>query len=185
MAPPSSPAALRRSVRLALLTAVAVSLGYTLMTLPVELVTFTIVLSGVLCGIRGGVAVGLMTQFIYGGFNPLGSSFSMPWLFAAQLLGAGLAGLAGGLLSPLLIRPGRSAVILSALAGLLLTALSQLLLSLSFALVSGEPGVFWAWLLAGSVFTGGYLAWNTGVFTLLPAVARRLRPSFRDGEVEA
>jgi biotin transporter BioY len=41
-------------VRLALLTAVAVSLGYTLMTLPVELVTFTVVLSGVLCGARGG-----------------------------------------------------------------------------------------------------------------------------------
>jgi hypothetical protein len=122
-----------------------------------------------------------MTQFIYGGFNPLGSSFSMPWLFAAQLLGMGLAGLAGGLLAPLLLRPGKPALILAALLGLVLTALSQLLLSLSFALVSQEPGVFWTWLLTGSVFTGGYLVWNAGVFTLLPGVARGWPPcSFRD-----
>lgn len=181
MSPPSSPAALRRSVRLALLTAVAVSLGYTLMTLPIELVTFTVVLSGLLCGPRGGLAVGLMTQFIYGGFNPLGSSFAMPWLFAAQLLSMGLAGLAGGLFAPLLLRPWRLAAFLSSLLGLVLTLVAQLLLSLSFALVSDEPGVFWTWLLTGSVFTGGYLVWNAGVFSLLPAVARRLAPAFRDG----
>ncbi|MCA9787517.1 MAG: ECF transporter S component [Candidatus Delongbacteria bacterium] len=183
MTPASSPAALRRSVRLALLTAVAVSLGYTLMTLPIELVTFTVVLAGVLCGPRGGLAVGLMTQFIYGGFNPLGSAFGMPWLFAAQLLGMGTAGLLGGILAPFLRRPGWSASLLASLLGLLITAFSQALLSLSFAVVSENPGVFWTWLLTGSVFTVGYLAWNAMVFALLPSLSRRLQGSFMDEDL--
>ena len=38
-----------------------------------------------------------------------------------------------------------------------------------------DIGTFWGWLLAGSVFTLSYIAWNTAVFSLLPDILRQLR----------
>ena len=72
---------------------------------------------------------------------------------------------------------------LASLLGLLITAFSQALLSLSFAVVSENPGVFWTWLLTGSVFTVGYLAWNAMAFALLPSLSRRLQGSFMDEDL--
>ncbi len=163
-----------RSVQIALFSAVAVALGFLLMGTPVELVTLTICLAGVIRGPRAGLAVGLIVQLIYRGFHPFGSSFALPLLFLFQLLDGALAGLVGGTLRSILLRGGLGARLLSALAGLLLTLASQAGASLSFALQSGGMDTFLGWLIAGSVFTLSYIVWNTAVFSLLPDLLREL-----------
>ena len=74
---------LTKLVRAAMFAALAVGLGYSLMLVPnIELITVIIFLSGLTLGIRWGILVGAVSEFIFSAMNPLGSSLMFPPLIA-------------------------------------------------------------------------------------------------------
>ncbi len=96
---------LTKLVRAAMFAALAVGLGYSLMLVPnVELITVIIFLSGLTLGIRWGILVGAVSEFIFSAMNPLGSSLMFPPLIAAQIISMIIVGLAGGLLRPVFFK---------------------------------------------------------------------------------
>ena len=83
--------------------ALAVALGYTLMLIPnVELITVVVFLSGLTLGIKWGMFVGGLSEFIFSAMNPLGSGLIFPPLIAAQISSMIFIGFAGGILRPFL-----------------------------------------------------------------------------------
>ena len=91
-----------RSSRLAftaLFAALAAALGFAGALVPnVELITLAVFLGGVATGVGAGIAIGVIAEFVFSILNPLGPA--LPFVFAAQLLGMGIAGAAGGILAP-------------------------------------------------------------------------------------
>jgi energy-coupling factor transport system substrate-specific component len=165
----------RKVIRAALFTALSVALGFLLAAVPnVELMTLSVFLAGVFCGPRAGVFVGVLSESLFSMLNPLGPA--LPPLLAAQLMGFGLVGLAGGLLGPRL-RPGRpGGVAASALAGFILTLIYDALTNAATAFIALGPrrlaegigGVF----VAGILFMVIHVGVNTAVFAaaVLPVV---------------
>lgn len=77
-------------------TALAVSLGYLLSFIPnLELITSTIFLCGILCGLKAGAITGLLSFSIFGFLNPYGPS-PLP-LLISQIIGGVTAGIMGGI----------------------------------------------------------------------------------------
>ena len=96
---------LTKLVRAAMFAALAVGLGYSLMLVPnIELITVIIFLSGLTLGIRWGILVGAVSEFIFSAMNPLGSSLMFPPLIAAQIISMIIVGLSGGLLRPVFFK---------------------------------------------------------------------------------
>ena len=82
--------------RIAMFVAVGIVLGLTLSAIPnVELVTAVCFVAGFLLGPSAGVLVGGLTEALFAGFHPMGSSFGV--LLASQVVGMALAGALGGL----------------------------------------------------------------------------------------
>lgn len=174
----------RKVIRAALFTALSVALGFLLAAVPnVELITLSIFLGGVFCGPRVGSLVGVLSEFFFSLLNPLGPA--LPPLFAAQLVGFGLVGLAGGLLGPRL-RPGRAgAVVASALAGFILTLIYDALTNAATALIAlgtrrlaeGLGGVF----VAGALFMVIHVGVNTAVFAAAVVPVVRVANAWQRG----
>jgi len=81
---------------MALFAALAVALGYALVSVPnLELVTLVFFLSGFFLGPLSGVVTAAVGEFLYSTFNPLGAA-PFPILLA-QILGMSLVAAAGGL----------------------------------------------------------------------------------------
>jgi hypothetical protein len=160
----------RPIIRAALFTALSVALGFLLAAIPnVELMTLTVFMSGVFCGVRLGGIVGTLSILFHSILNPLGPA--PPPLLAAQVAGFCIIGVAGGLAGPR-IRPGRSGGIIgSAVLGFVLTLLYDVLTTLATAFIAlgagtGVEGV-------GKIFVAGagFVAWHVGVNTAIFAVA--------------
>jgi hypothetical protein len=91
--PRRSPLVLSRA---AMFVAVGIVLGLALSSVPnVELVTAVCFVAGFLLGPSAGVLVGGLTEALFAGFNPLGSSFGV--LLLMQVIGMAAAGALGGL----------------------------------------------------------------------------------------
>jgi hypothetical protein len=157
----------REVIRAALFVALSVAFGFLLAAVPnVELMSLSIFLGGVFCGARAGLVVGLLSEFFFSLLNPLGPA--LPQLFAAQVLGFGLVGFAGGILGRRLARAGIGAIVTSALAGLILTLVYDALTNVATAAIACGPrhlreclaGVF----LAGALFMAIHAVVNTAVF---------------------
>ncbi len=174
----------RKVIRAALFTALSVALGFLLAAVPnVELMSLSVFLGGVFCGPRVGSLVGVLSESLFSLLNPLGPA--LPPLFAAQLAGFALVGLVGGLLGPRL-RPGRSgAVLVSALAGLVLTLIYDALTNAATAfialgprrLVEGLGGVF----VAGALFMVIHVGVNTAVFAAAVVPVVRVAHAWQRG----
>ena len=174
----------RKAIRAALFTALSVALGFLLAAVPnVELMTLSVFLAGIFCGPRAGILVGVVSESLFSLLNPLGPA--LPPLFAAQLVGFGLVGLAGGLLGPRL-RPGRSgAVVASALAGFALTLVYDTLTNAATALIALGPrrmaeglgGIF----AAGALFMGIHVGVNTAVFAAAVVPVLRVAQAWQKG----
>ncbi|MBM4118736.1 hypothetical protein FJ251_13580 [bacterium] len=157
---------MRRTVRIALVAALAAALGFLFAPLPnVELFSFSLFVGGSLLGLTGGGAAALLAVTLYYGLNPYGSSLALPLLFAAQLL-AGLAIATLGALYARLLPVGRGAPWLRRLALLPFALLAALALpvlpSLAYLLVAG--GAWEGWAALGVLMTAGSLAVNLIVF---------------------
>ena len=83
--------------RIAMFVAVGLVAGLALSAIPnVELVTAVCFVAGFLLGAgRRGCSCGGLTEALFAGFHPMGSSFGL--LLVAQVLGMALAGLAGAM----------------------------------------------------------------------------------------
>ena len=87
-----------RIVLISTFTALSIVSGYMLVMLPnIEVFTLMIFLSGFILGKRDGAIIGLMSAFIFGFFNPLGSSMIDLFLFSVQLIYYTSVGFIGGL----------------------------------------------------------------------------------------
>ena len=81
--------------RIASFVAVGLVAGLTLSAVPnVELVTAVCFCSGYLLGAPAGLLTGALTEALFGGFHPMGSSMGL--LLVAQVIGMATAGTLGG-----------------------------------------------------------------------------------------
>ena len=170
---------LTKLVRAAMFAALAVGLGYSLMLVPnIELITVIIFLSGLTLGIRWGILVGAVSEFIFSAMNPLGSSLMFPPLIAAQIISMIIVGLAGGLLRPVFFKKKLSffRIVTIGLTGFLLTFIFDSLTTLSYPIGSGfDWPQIWGIYLSGIGFTIVHQLSNGFIFAVgVPGVVKYL-----------
>ena len=148
--------------------ALAVTLGYALVYVPnIELVTATIFMSGYFLGIRKGIVVGAVAEFIFSLIHPLGAS--APPLLIAQVLSMVLVGFCGGVIGRWqLIQKIWFRIFIFAFMGFSLTLIFDVLTTLSFVVfLSGTSlSKIIATFSIGSLFYFTHLIGNTIVFSL-------------------
>lgn len=162
----------RRATLAALMVALIVAAGYSLVAVPnVELVTFLVFASGFLLATRLGALVGAFAWGLYSTLNPMG--VAVPPVLVAQVACGALVGAAGGFVGPkILERKSRLlGMLLSGLTGLSLTLIFQVVVNAAafFAAVGTDERTFTAlriFVVAGMAFTAMHLVWNAAVFTL-------------------
>ena len=157
----------------ALFAALAVALGYLLISVPnVELLSFTVFASGVILGRLRGALVGALAMAIYSALNPAGSGLGIPTLYVAQIAATAVIGMAGGVSAPLWRNGGGlSLALVSGGTGLVLTALYQSAVILGLAAASPEfrTGAM-AVLVSNAFFSLVHLFSNTAIFAVLAPV---------------
>jgi hypothetical protein len=167
----------------AILVALAVALGLLLLAVPnVELITFTIFVSGAVLGRWRGATVGALAWAIFSGVNPYGSGLAFPPLYVAQVLAGALIGLAGGAIGGLWSGsrrglPAAGGVAAAGGVGFVLTAVYQSGVILGIAVASPEyrTGIMAA-IAANAFFSLIHLVSNTVIFAVLtPVVLPRLK----------
>jgi hypothetical protein len=174
----------RRALLATLLVAVAVSLGVSLSAVPnVELLSFTVFLSGFLLGSRYGAAVGAVAAALFSTFNPLGAA--LPPIVVAQALGESLVGAAGGAAGPALTRlPGRALSCAAAGGvGLALTLVYDVLTNVgAYATIAGERSIeaLVKFVAGGILFLGLHIVWNTALFAVALVPTLRVLSRFRE-----
>jgi hypothetical protein len=169
----------RKIAELAVFVALVVALGYALAGVPnVELMTLATFVSGTTLGSRSGAFVGAAAMGIYSSLNPYG--LAPPPVFAAQVIGMGITGLAGGA-----ARghggEGRGARLLASipLGGVIgagLALLYDALTNLGTAWSIGMLRDPWPVVAGGIAFGAWHVAWNAVVFAVAaPALIAALR----------
>jgi len=163
----------------AILIALAVAIGYVFLLIPnVEFLTATIFISGYLTGRARGLVIGMVAEFLFSIFNPVGAP-ALP-LLAAQMAGMGLTGLCGGALRPLnwLDRGSTGTALIFGATGWMLTAVYDVLtnLSIGWMMAGDDWSKVRALLIAGLGFSLVHWLGNTLGFALIvPRLLRRMR----------
>jgi hypothetical protein len=124
--------------RVSAFTAVGIALGLVLAGVPnVELVTAVCFIAGFLLGMRAGILTGALTETLFAGFHPMGSSLG--FILAAQVIGMAFAGALGGLVVLLAgeMRGGVRYFSIIVLSGVLATIFFDFLTNLAFPLMAG------------------------------------------------
>lgn len=154
----------RRLAYAALLVALGLTGAYAESIPNLESLTLVAFCSGVLLGVRDGVAVGGLTMLLFTLLNPYGPA--PPWVMLAQVLGMALAGAAGAWFG----RAGgprwparRRAVVLSILA-VVLTTIYDLMTNIASGLVFGQMRLV---LLAGIPFSLWHIGFNVALFAVI------------------
>lgn len=161
----------RRATLAGLLVALNLAAGFALAGIPnVELLTLLVFLSGFLLGTGSGALIGAASWGLFSAFNPMGAA--VPPVLAAQVVGGGLIGAAGGFLGPLFLRfPHRAAAVAAcALTGAVLTLMFQVLVNaVAFWVFTDDraAGAMWVFIAGGIAFTLTHLIWNTAVFLVV------------------
>lgn len=147
------------------------SMGLAFVLIPnIELVTLVAFLGGSAMGVRKGFIAAVLGEAIFSAINPIGSGLGFPILYAFQITSIGLAGLVGGLVSPLLLRINSNFLnaLLLGCVGFLLTLFYDVMTALSLPLATGiTEGTIWGSISAGLVFYFAHMASNTVLFFLL------------------
>jgi uncharacterized membrane protein len=129
-----------------------------------ELLTLVVFCSGVLLGVRDGMLVGAITEFIYSVLNPYGAVH--PLVTVSQVLGMMAAGLAGGLSArigvPSMPTPARIAALVAVAA--IVTIFFDLITNLATAVLFGQ---LVPTLIGGVPFALWHLFWNIVLFAVL------------------
>lgn len=166
---------IRRLILSAIFIALAVAGGLTLFALPgVEVVTATVFLAGFMLGAMRGFIVGVIAEFLYTFFNPLGPV--APPLMMAQIAGMALSGLAGGFTAKSFTKRFPPIPVFTAL-GIFLTLFFDLATTLAFGLTINQAfnGLLAALTIGAPIYLT-HLATNTLIFSVLvPILARRLQ----------
>ena len=162
--------------------ALVMTVGYSLVHIPnVELVTLIIFLAGYLMGIKYGLIVGIVGEFLFSALNPFGSGLLFPPMLFAQVLSMGFVGFAGGLIGKWFPsnRFSKKYILIFGLTGFLITLIYDIFVSAAYPIASGfginqTIGL----ILSGIVFSIMHIAMNVMVFsTLLPIIVLRLKRS--------
>jgi len=160
----------RRLSLMALWSGMLVVVGLVFAFIPnLELVTLTAFLGGIALGPRRGLILAVVGEGLFSAMNPIGSGLGFPILFLMQIFAIGLAGLAGGLVGPLLEKFNSPLIhsLVMAGCGLLLTLIYDLLTALSLPLSSGIiEGTLLGSVLAGMAFFVLHLVSNTLLFAI-------------------
>ena len=164
---------------LGIFIALILGLGYALALVPnVELVTALIFLSGVLMGVRKGIFVGIVGEFLFSALNPAGSGLLFLPMLLTQIVAMSLVGATGGIVRNYVIRwqPNFKNIVIIGLIGLLLTLFYDIIVSLAFPVSAGfDIGKIVATVSAGVVFSVMHLVANTFTFIfLVPLTAKRI-----------
>ena len=166
----------RRIVLAALFTAIGVALGRLMAGIPnVELVTLSVFVGGVFCGMRAGAAIGALVMLVHSLLNPLGPA--PPPLLPAQMAGFALAGIAGGFLGRRSRLAGARGALAAGAAGFAVTLVYDALTTLATAFIALGAGGFargvWGVAAAGLVFAAIHVGVNTALFAVAvpPVVA--------------
>ena len=159
--------------------AMVVGLGYSLVLVPnVELVTAMIFLSGVLMGVKRGMIVGIVGEFIFSSINPVGSGLLFPPMLVAQVVAMGVVGATGGVLQNYIIKcePKLRHTITIGIVGFILTFIYDAFVSLAFPIAAGfKSREILGVVAAGIAFNAVHLVANTAVFIILvPVAAKRV-----------
>lgn len=170
--------------RTATFVAVGIVAGLALSAVPnVELVTAVCFAAGFLLGPAGGALTGALTEMLFAGFHPMGSSLGI--LLAAQIVGMTLAGLTGAVARALAgsRRRGIRYIVLVVFSGAAATVLFDALTNLAFPIAAGfSPSQTLVSLAAALPFAAIHLVSNVFVFSLivvplLPRLERILVPT--------
>jgi len=167
-------AAVRQAVLLGLFAGTGIGLGYMLSALPgLELMSTNAALAGAALGPLGGAAVGMVALVVYSLGSPFGPP--VPLMLIAQALGMGLAGLAGGVVGPAVVRRGvgPGALLGAGVAGALVALTIDLLTNLAVAVQFAMPMTV---VLAGGAAIAALHAGTVAVAwaLLLPLLSGRL-----------
>jgi hypothetical protein len=174
----------RRALLATLLVAVAVSMGLVLSAVPnVELLSFTVFLSGFLLGPRYGATVGIFAAALFSTFNPLGAG--LPPLVVAQAVGQAVTGVAGGSTGARLAEVSKRtlACLLAGGLGLALTLFYDVLTSVgAYVTIAGEKSIqgLVKFVAGGLLFAGLHIVWNTALFSLALVPTLRVLGKFRE-----
>jgi hypothetical protein len=164
---------LRRLAQSGGLLAAAFALKYPLIGIPnVEPLTLAFFALGYAYGARWGAFVGIVGEGAFATFNPLG--MPIPQVWAAQILGMALAGIAGGLIRPFFdpVRSARIRAAFAAVAGIAVTLVFDTVTNLAFAV---SIGPFWPVMIAAIPFAAIHLLSNALLFALVfPILSRWL-----------
>ncbi len=171
-----------RIVLISIFSALAIVLGYALISLPnIELFTLMIFLGGFILGRRDGLIIGLISSFIFVFFNPWGSS-QLP-LFTYQITHYSLTGFLGGVMQTYLkkndsFKPKEDLytlrlMIFFGFIGLLITLMFDIISTLIGSLINYgfniEPLILS--YISGIPFTLAHLIGNTlGFIFILPGL---------------
>ncbi len=148
--------------------AVGVVSGLALAGIPnVELVTATIFVAGNILGSSAGALTGALTELIFAGFHPMGSSMGI--LLLSQVVGMSLAGAIGGISAPVIIRlSGGVRMVAVAVLGFAVTLMYDLLTNLAYPLAAGFSfSQIAPYLIAGVPFAIIHCMSNMIVFAVL------------------
>jgi hypothetical protein len=155
--------------RLAMFVALGLVAGLALSGVPnVELVTAICFIAGFMLGPVAGMIAGGLTEALFAGFNPMGSSFGL--VLVAQVIGMMLAGLAGSLAAVLVRGREKGLWYASVMVGLgiFVTLVFDLITNLAFPLMAGfSVSELWVTLAAGVPFALIHLVSNTLVFLII------------------
>ena len=171
----------RMVILAALFIALSVALGFLLAGIPnVELMTLTVFIAGIFCGVRLGSAIGAFSILLFSLLNPLGPAPAP--LLVAQVAGFVLIGSGGGLIGPHLAPARASSVVASAAAGFALTLGYDVLTTVATAFIALGASRFIEGLrgiaVAGIVFVAWHVGINTAIFAVaVPALMRAVRAS--------
>lgn len=158
-----------------LFTALGVSLGYLLATIPnIELITTSVFISGFLTGPLPGSIIGAMTMGLYSLLNPYG--MAPPPLFLAQVLCYTFIGFSAGLIAKKIKTINWKTALLFGFMGLFYTVLYAAITTMAYVLTAGNENVLiWGSLVQGLGFYVAHMISNTLFFvSILPVVLTRL-----------
>lgn len=170
--------------RIAMFVAIGIVSGLALSGVPnVELVTAVCFVAGFMLGTSAGLLTGALTELLFAGFHPMGSSAGP--LLAAQVIGMALAGVAGAAAWKIVgaRRSGRGFIITVTALGVAVTFVFDLLTNLAFSVVAGfSVSQMMVPLVAAAPFAAVHLLSNALVFILvvvplLPRLERALKIS--------
>lgn len=156
--------------RAASFVAVGIALGYLLAPVPnVELVTATCFCCGYLLGPGAGLLCSMLTEALFAGFHPMGSTFGLT--LVAQCLGMGSAGVLGAVARSVVgARTSVVRTVLVVLFGALATTWFDLLTNLAFPVAAGfSIEQTMASLVLAVPFAAIHIGSNTLVFLFVVA----------------